>query len=126
MGWLRLVGSLKLQVSFAEYSLFYRARLQKRPIIFRSLLIRSYPIQADVQQVGVDVVCGRDRQHLRDGYGGCRKRREREGERVKEINIHMHKDGAPYIQADADVHLLYIVSFIGLCCKRDLQFYRSY
>jgi len=31
MGWLRLVGSLKLQVSFAEYSLFYRALLQKRP-----------------------------------------------------------------------------------------------
>jgi len=25
MGWLRLVGSLKLQVSFAQYSLFYRA-----------------------------------------------------------------------------------------------------
>jgi len=33
MGWLRLVGSLKLQVSFAEYRLFYRALLQKRPII---------------------------------------------------------------------------------------------
>jgi len=31
MGWLRLVGSLKLQVSFAEYRLFYRALLQKRP-----------------------------------------------------------------------------------------------
>ena len=30
MGWLRLVGSLKSQVSFAEYSLFYRAILQKR------------------------------------------------------------------------------------------------
>ena len=29
MGWLRLVGSLKLQVSFKEYSLFYRALLQK-------------------------------------------------------------------------------------------------
>jgi hypothetical protein len=39
MGWLRLVGSLKLQVSFAEYNLFYRALLQKRPIISRSLLI---------------------------------------------------------------------------------------
>jgi len=39
MGWLRLVGSLKLQVSFAEYSLFYRALLQKRPRILRSLLI---------------------------------------------------------------------------------------
>jgi len=36
---LRLVGSLKLWVSFAEYSLFYRALLQKRPLILRSLLI---------------------------------------------------------------------------------------
>jgi len=42
-GWLRLVGSLKLQVSFAEYSLFYRALLQKRPIILRSLLIVASP-----------------------------------------------------------------------------------
>ena len=32
VAWPRLVGSLKLQVSFAEYSLFYRALLQKRPI----------------------------------------------------------------------------------------------
>jgi len=39
MGWLRLVGSLKPQASFAEYSLFYRALLQKRPMILRSLLI---------------------------------------------------------------------------------------
>ena len=27
MGWLRLLGSLKLHVSFAEYSLFHRALL---------------------------------------------------------------------------------------------------
>ena len=33
MGWLRLVGALKLQVSSAEYRLFYRALLQKRPVI---------------------------------------------------------------------------------------------
>jgi len=39
MGWLRLVGSLKLQVSIEEYSLFYRALLQKRLIVLRSLLI---------------------------------------------------------------------------------------
>jgi len=39
MGWLRLVGSSKLDVSFAEYRLFYRALLQKRPIILRSLLM---------------------------------------------------------------------------------------
>jgi len=39
MGWLPLIGSLKLQVCFAEYRLFYRAHLQKRPIILRSLLM---------------------------------------------------------------------------------------
>ena len=43
VGWLRLVGSIKLQVSFAEYRLFYRALLQKRPIILRSLLIVATP-----------------------------------------------------------------------------------
>ena len=40
MGWLRLVGSLKVQVSFTEYRLFL---LQKRPIILRSLLIVATP-----------------------------------------------------------------------------------
>ena len=39
MGWLWLVGSLKIQVSFAEYNLFYRALLQNRPIFLGSLLI---------------------------------------------------------------------------------------
>ena len=43
MGLLRLVDSSKLQVSFAEYRLFYRALLQKRPIILRSLLIVAIP-----------------------------------------------------------------------------------
>jgi len=35
--------ALKLQVSFAEYSLFYRALLHKRPTVFRSLLIVATP-----------------------------------------------------------------------------------
>ena len=43
MGWLRVVGSLKLQVSFAEYRRFYRSLLQKRPIILRSLLFVATP-----------------------------------------------------------------------------------
>jgi len=43
MGWLRLVGSMKLQVSFAEYSLFYRALLQKRPTIVSILLAEVTP-----------------------------------------------------------------------------------
>ena len=34
MGWLRLVGSFKLYVSFAEYGLFYRSLLQKGLIFF--------------------------------------------------------------------------------------------
>ena len=41
--WLRVVGSLKSQVSFAEYHLFYRALLQKRTIILRSLPIVGTP-----------------------------------------------------------------------------------
>jgi len=45
MGWLRWVGSLKLQVTFAKYRLFYRALLQKRLIILRSLLIVATPCQ---------------------------------------------------------------------------------
>jgi len=43
MGWLRLVGSIKLQVSFAEYSFFYRALLQKRPGVLRSLQVVATP-----------------------------------------------------------------------------------
>jgi len=43
MRWLWLVGSLKLQVFFAEHQLFYKALLQKRPIILRSLLIVATP-----------------------------------------------------------------------------------
>jgi len=43
LGWLQWVGSLKLQVSLAEYRLFYKALLQKRPMILRSLLIPATP-----------------------------------------------------------------------------------
>ena len=43
MGWLRLVGSLKSQVSSAEYRLFYRAFLPKRPVILKSLRIVATP-----------------------------------------------------------------------------------
>ena len=49
MGWLRLVGSLKDYVTFAEYSLFHTALLQKRPIILRSLLIVATPYRLLLQ-----------------------------------------------------------------------------
>ena len=43
MGWLRSVGSIKLYVSFAEYCLFYRALLQKRPTILSIPLTVATP-----------------------------------------------------------------------------------
>jgi len=43
MGWPRLVGSIKLWVSCAEYNLFYRALLQKRHIILSILLFAAAP-----------------------------------------------------------------------------------
>jgi len=52
MGLLQLEGSLKLWVSFAEYRLFYRAVLQRRPIISRSLLIVATPYQLSIAFVG--------------------------------------------------------------------------
>jgi len=47
MGWLRLVGSLKLQVSLAKEPYKRDDILQKRPIILRSLLFVATPY-ADV------------------------------------------------------------------------------
>ena len=41
MGWLRLVGSLKLQVTFAKEPCDRDDILQQRPVILRSLLIKS-------------------------------------------------------------------------------------
>jgi len=43
MGWLRLAGSLILQVSFAKEPYKRDDILQKRPIILRSLLIVATP-----------------------------------------------------------------------------------
>jgi len=43
MGWLRLVGSLKLWVSFAKEPYKRDCVLQKRPIILRSLIIVATP-----------------------------------------------------------------------------------
>jgi len=43
MGWLRLVGSLQLQVSFAKEPYKIGDILQKRPIILRSLLNVTTP-----------------------------------------------------------------------------------
>ena len=45
-GWLPSVCSFKLYVSFAEYSHFNMALLQKRPIISRSLLIEATPYRS--------------------------------------------------------------------------------
>ena len=41
MGWLRSVGLIELYASFAEYPLFYRSLLQKRPIILSILVTKA-------------------------------------------------------------------------------------
>ena len=41
MGWLQLVGSIELWVSFAEYCLLSRALLQKRPIIYAIHIVHT-------------------------------------------------------------------------------------
>ena len=48
MGWLRLVGSLKLYVSLAKEPYKRDYILQKRPIILRSLLIVATPYEGHV------------------------------------------------------------------------------
>jgi len=50
MGWLRLVGSLKLQVSFAKETYKRDYVLQKRPIILRCLPIVATPYLNSVEQ----------------------------------------------------------------------------
>jgi len=47
MGWLRLVGSLKLQISFAKEPYKRAYTLQKRPIILRRLLIIATPYDVE-------------------------------------------------------------------------------
>ena len=61
MGWLRSVGSIKLRVSFAEYYLFYRALLQKRPMILSILNNQSHPISYAYQRtfMYMDISCPR-------------------------------------------------------------------
>jgi len=62
MGWLRLVGSLKLSVSFENIGLFCRALLQKRPIIWRSLRIVATPHICDTWGILTYV---RDTRHVK-------------------------------------------------------------
>ena len=56
MGWLQLVGSLKLQVSFAKEPYKRDYILKRRPMILRSLLIVATPYQiwysAALREVG--------------------------------------------------------------------------
>ena len=72
VGCLRLVGSFKLQVSFAEYSLFYRTPLQKRPIIVRILAVATPQVFGKGAQQGVEC------QRRGEGRGGHEEAMEME------------------------------------------------
>jgi len=51
MGWLRFVGSLKLQISFAMQPYKIDDILQNRPIIFKDTTNRSHPIASETHCV---------------------------------------------------------------------------
>jgi len=51
MGWLRFVGALKLQVSFAKEPYKRDDIQQKRPIILRSLLLVATPYTPKIYQI---------------------------------------------------------------------------
>jgi len=53
MGWLRLVGCLKMQVSLQNKGLFCRALLQKRPIFLSILLIVATPYQTHISHTTI-------------------------------------------------------------------------
>jgi len=60
MRWLRLVGYLKLQVSFAKEPYKRDNILQKRPVILRSLPIVATPPSCNVQLKKLNYKCSTD------------------------------------------------------------------
>jgi len=57
MGWLRSVGPIKLYISFAGHHLFYRALLQKRPIILSILKTVATPYESSLLLIVVRCKC---------------------------------------------------------------------
>jgi len=71
--WLRLVGSLKLQVSFAKEPYKREDILQKRPIILRSVLIVATPsceIQCGTHE-GPTKQCGKKNEFASGPFENC-------------------------------------------------------
>ena len=69
------VSSLKIYVSFAEYSLFYNALLQKRPMFWGSLLIVATSSRS---------ACQREEQKEREQKWDDERARSREREQERE------------------------------------------
>jgi len=71
----RVVGSLELWVSFAEYNLFYRALLQMRPTILRCLLIVATPYWLIVVcVVSAQTLLQKSAAHTQEIYIDCVRR----------------------------------------------------
>jgi len=116
MGWLRLVGSLKLYVSFAGHSLFYRALLQKRPKFLRSLLVIAtpYPYYHDTQIRFI--TCYYTRESVLPRFYS---------ENLNSLFISVFRPTVNRNQLTRCIVWMDTVSFIGLFCKRDLNFFFS-
>jgi len=83
MGWLRLVGSLKLQVSFAKEPYKTDDILQQRSTILRSLLLVATPYHWKYTWRKREGRWERETE-LKEGETAREKEREREGKRERE------------------------------------------
>ena len=95
MGWLRLVGSLKLQVSFAKEPYKRDDILQKRPIILRSLLIVATP--QHICQVTHVNTCPREHGHGRVTYVSESKSVDERGRYTGGASVRGNMDEPIYI-----------------------------
>jgi len=134
MGWLRLVGYFKVKFSFAKYSLFYRAFLQKRPVIWRSLLFSLVESQSKAHKLLASAWAMNVRERV------CVWEQERACVRVEkeraDVVISMFRDcerthslslpRIPEKVISCRSLLQNIVSFIAPFCKRDVYINRSY
>ena len=117
MRWLRFVVSLKGQVAITEHSLFYRAFLQKRPTILRSLLIVATP---QIQLTMLSLLPSRRWRRQRQKGSFAKEPQLSQGSFAKEPYKAMEEVEAEF--SVRHVSFLNEIFCIGLFCKRALVF----
>jgi len=112
MGWLRLVGSLELHVSFAKEPYKRDCTLQKRRIISRSLLIITTPYtkekDAHLHKRATHIHTRERRTHTRDSDAHTHKRA-----------MHVHAGERRTYTQESNANLLELHICIGTCIRTE-------